>query len=330
VRLESARELKRELAGPPQLRGGLLPREMPGVSVPAGRTTDVGAAQPGIALGIAPHGPSDYRLAVRVQHRDLEAGERVAEIERTARGEVDVRYIGRVAKVAGPPDTRRTRPVQIGVSVGHFAITAGTVGAFVRLDGDGAPRLVSNNHVLADENRGTPGDEIIQPGRADGGRSGADRIGALERFVALETDGVNEVDAALATLDPGIEVDPEIPGIGRVSSLAAIEEVEAVVKRGRTTGRTEGRVSAIEVDNVVVEYSAGTLRFDDQVEISGTAQGPFSQGGDSGSMIVSDGAPEAVALLFAGSDQGGAEGYGVTFGNPMAVVFERLGIAGLW
>jgi hypothetical protein len=328
--LESVRELKRELAGPVELRGGLLPRETPGVSVPARRATELGAAQPGIALGIAPHGPGDYRLAVRVQHRDLHDSDRLAAIERAARGEVDVRYIGRVVKLAGPPLTRRTRPVEIGVSVGHFAITAGTVGAFVRINGDGAPRLLSNNHVLADENRGTPGDEILQPGRVDGGRSGADRIGGLERFVALERDGVNEVDAALAVLDAGIGVDPEIEGIGRVASLASIEDVEAVVKVGRTTGRTEGNVSAIEVDNVVVEYSAGTLRFDNQVEISGTARGPFSQGGDSGSMIVAGGAPEAVALLFAGSDQGGPDGFGVTFGNPMAVVFERLGIAGLW
>lgn len=306
MRLESARDLKRELL------------EAAGV---------LELAAPGLALGIAPaEGAGDYRLAVRVQ--GAEAAGRIAEIDRAARGEVDVRHIGRVV-AHSEPEAGRERPVGVGASVGHFAITAGSAGAFVRVEDDERPRLLSNNHVLADENRGSAGDEILQPGPADGGRSGADRIGALERFVELDVAGVNEVDAALALLDDGIEFVNEIDGSPLGQEPASAEEVEAVIKQGRTTGVTRGTVSAVEVDGVSVSFSAGTLRFDDQIEISG-AGGAFSAGGDSGSLIAEQATNRGVALLFAGSEGGGPGGAGVTFGNPLGTVFERLRVTRIW
>lgn len=330
VRLDSVRELKRELYEPLHVRGGLLPQDAPPVSVPAEHAAEVARVQPGIALGIAPRRPGDFRLAVRVQHRDLLNSARLDAINRAARGEVDLRYVGRLAKQHAGNATDRQRPLIIGASVGHYAITAGSIGAFVRLAGADVPRLLSNNHVLADENRGNPGDEILQPGRLDGGSSPSDRVGVLERFVTLEATAVNVVDAAMAVLDSGIDVDVEIPELGRIEDSVAPEEADHVVKMGRTTGKTEGRISAIEVDNVVVEFSTGALRFDGQIEVAGSQQGAFSQGGDSGSLVVTADAPRAVGLLFAGSDQGGPQGFGVTYANPVAAVFNHLGIDSLW
>jgi len=330
MHLDSVRELKRGLREPLRPRGAVSPQDAPAVSVPAERLRDVAPAQPGIALGIAPTAsPRDYRLAVRIQHRDLVDSARLAQIEDAARGEVDVRYIGRLLKQAHENDRRR-RPVPMGVSVGHYAITAGTIGAFVRLADDDRPRLLSNNHVLADENRGEPGDAIVQPGPLDGGQPIEDRIGVLERFVAVDPAAVNEVDAALALLDEEIEILAELEGIGAVEGLASAEEVERVIKRGRTTGLTRGSVTAIEVDNVVVDFSTGALRFDGQIEISGGGDVPFSMGGDSGSLIVEQDTRKAVGLLFAGSDQGGPSGTGVTYANPLTTVFERLSVVGLW
>jgi hypothetical protein len=311
MRLESVRELKRVLLGEDGEALGLP-----------------GAADGAIALGVAPAaGPGDYRLAVRVQGAEPSA-ERLALIDRAARGEVDVRRIGRVI-AQSEPGSGRQRPVEVGASVGHFAITAGSVGAFVRVEDDERARLLSNNHVLANENQGRRGDEILQPGPADGGRMGADRIATLERFVELDTAGVNEVDAALALLDDGIEFVNEIGGDPLASEPAAPEEVEAVIKQGRTTGLTRGSVSAIEVDGVSVSFSAGTLVFDDQVEISGR-DGAFSAGGDSGSLITDEATRRGIALLFAGSEQGGPGGTGVTYGNPLTAVFARLQITGVW
>jgi hypothetical protein len=67
------------------------------------------------------------------------------------------------------------------------------------------------------------------------------------------------------------------------------------------------------------------LRFDDQIEIEGAGSGPFSQGGDSGSLIVDDDLM-ALALLFAGGDQGGSNDQGLTYANPIQTVFDALGV----
>ncbi|HEC21790.1 MAG TPA: hypothetical protein ENI95_02605 [Chloroflexi bacterium] len=75
------------------------------------------------------------------------------------------------------------RPARPGVSIGHEEGTAGTLGCLVRRD----ERLfmLSNNHVLALLNRGTPGDPILQPGPSDGGTL-LDMIGELAEFVPLQ------------------------------------------------------------------------------------------------------------------------------------------------
>lgn len=99
-----------------------------------------------------------------------------------------------------------------------------------------------------------------------------------------------------------------------------------VHKVGRTTGPTSGRVTAFELDNVVVHYDLGNLRFDDQIEIEGAGDHPFSDGGDSGSLIVTDG-PEAVALLFAGGEYGGTNGLGSTYANPVNSVLQELRVS---
>lgn len=192
------------------------------------------------------------------------------------------------------------------------------------------PRILSNNHVLADENRGSVGDEILQPGVLDGGRTGTDRVGALERFVALDPAGVNHVDAALAVLDEDIEFDAALDGITATNRIASPEDVEDVVKCGRTSGLTRGGITAIEVDNVVIRFSTGVMRFDGQIEIATPDAGGFSRGGDSGSLVVDEVTGDAVGLLFAGGDQGGPHNTGVTYANPLAVVFERLAVTGLW
>lgn len=102
-----------------------------------------------------------------------------------------------------------------------------------------------------------------------------------------------------------------------------MDEGLLVQKVGRTTGETRGRVTAFELDNVVVEYDIGNIRFDDQIEIEGAGNDAFSDGGDSGSLIVDQNCG-AVALLFAGGDTGGSNGKGLTYGNPIQAVLDAL------
>jgi hypothetical protein len=53
--------------------------------------------------------------------------------------------------------------VPAGISIGHFRVTAGTLGCLVQ-DRDGNRFILSNNHVLADENKAEVGDVILQAG----------------------------------------------------------------------------------------------------------------------------------------------------------------------
>jgi len=327
MRLDSARALKAELlaqmtsAEAADLSAG-------GVwSMNARPMADVDPVARTLALGISRPTPGAYRLAVRIQRRGLENTQRLDTIRRRAKGEVDLRYVGHVVKQATPWEQTRKRPLRIGLSVGHYKITAGTLGAFVRPRKRGTLLLLSNNHVLADEDRAKKGDAILQPGAYDGGRNPADRVGTLDTAVKLKKTGANFVDCALAALAPKVTFQAAtLTGVGTLSAAAAppVEEIDLVEKLGRTTGHTRGRITAFELDNLVVGYDQGNLRFDGQIEIEGASTEPFSQGGDSGSLIFTSLGREAAALLFAGGDQGGSNGKGLTFANPIAAVFDRL------
>ncbi|HSH75737.1 MAG TPA: hypothetical protein VLA09_08650, partial [Longimicrobiales bacterium] len=75
------------------------------------------------------------------------------------------------------------RPVPIGVSTGHPSVSAGTIGARVT---DGTRLFaLSNNHVFAAVNDGRQGDNLLQPGAADGGRDPDDAIGTLYDYEPL-------------------------------------------------------------------------------------------------------------------------------------------------
>ena len=101
------------------------------------------------------------------------------------------------------------RPAPAGVSVGHFQITAGTIGGWARGSSGRRRRrllMLSNNHVLANSNAGQFGDSIIQPGRADGGVNPADRVAILERFVPINfaSGATNFVDCATGWCWPNL------------------------------------------------------------------------------------------------------------------------------
>jgi hypothetical protein len=284
-----------------------------------------------IALGIVAKGKNSYQLAVRVQTRALENGPQIEAIRKNAKGEADIRYVGRIFKRTIPVPWYRCRqqPLLIGTSIGHYTITAGTLGCFVSKGEKQQPRILSNNHVLAAENSGRKGDAILQPGRHDKGRGDKDTAGDLDSFIRLNQTGPNYVDCALASIRDGIPFEKGLlKGVGQISGTAnlPLPDNARVHKIGRTTGPTNGVVAAFEVDNLIVGYELGNLRFDNQIEIEGTdTNKPFSLGGDSGSLIYDD-ERKAVALLFAGSDQGGKRGKGLTYANPIDRVFGDLGV----
>jgi len=327
VKLDSARDLKHQLT-----RTLLHPltsgREALSLALAAQPRSDAAGHHRTIALGVARKGRSGFHLAVRVQRRELENGDEVERIRKRAKGEVDVRYVGRLVKRATPWHQKENRPLRVGGSVGHFRITAGTLGCFVTSRSDGSTFILSNNHVLADENRADVGDAVLQPGAVDGGKRPGATIGKLARFIALKKMAANVVDCALASVDSSISFNASnLDGLGAFEGMGAalLDPGTEVAKVGRTTGTTRGRVTAFELDNLIVGFDIGSLRFDDQIEIEGAGDEPFSDGGDSGSVIV-DADRMAVGLLFAGGDVGGANDRGLTYANPMLSVIDALDV----
>ncbi|MBI5094180.1 MAG: hypothetical protein HZB26_17285 [Candidatus Hydrogenedentes bacterium] len=287
-------------------------------------------ARPGaprtLVLGVSTRNGKDFALAVRVQHRAMEDSPEVELIKKKAKGEIDLRYIGAVRKRATPWYQKQQRPLLIGCSVGHYKITAGTLGAFVTPRGGGDVAILSNNHVLANENDAKKGDAVLQQAKDDGGKKATDTVATLDTFVKLKYSGTNFVDCATATLKNGIAANhTKLTGLGKLKGVSSVmvDEGQRVAKVGRTTGLTHGRVTAFEMDNVVIEYDAGNGRFDNQIEIEGDGHTGFCDGGDSGSLIVGSDL-RAVALLFADSDQGGANGKGLTYANPIRTVLDTL------
>jgi hypothetical protein len=261
----------------------------------------------------------------------------------------DVVQVGEIRALQARTD--RWRPAPGGVSIGHYQITAGTLGTVVR-DAVGGERLIlSNNHVLANSNDAQIGDAITQPGPIDGGHAISDKIATLERFIPIEFSSepsdcdtakwvadaanffarllssrsklvpvrenpaaVNQVDAAIARpVDDG-DLLNEILDIGEVSGTAEPKLAMGVRKSGRTTAFTAGQITVLEA-TIDVNYGEGRkARFEGQIVST-----PMSQGGDSGSLLVAGESLQAVGLLYAGSNQ-------ATIFNPIDEVLAALSI----
>lgn len=96
----------------------------------------------------------------------------------------DVVEVGRLEAHVDPRE--RFRPnIPAGASIGHYMVTAGTLGAVVFDRNTGEPLLLSNNHVLANSNDAVIGDAILQPGPTDHGVRPDDVVAKLHRFEKL-------------------------------------------------------------------------------------------------------------------------------------------------
>ena len=216
--------------------------------------------------------------------------------------ETDVIQVGEIKAldVEDAPDHKiKYRPAPGGVSIGHKDITCGTLGMVVKRNG--IIQILSNNHVLANENKAEIGDAIYQPGPYDGGTAD-DEIAKLSDFVPIEFNGgiipppsdcpianftikalnliagvfgrktrlqavipkataVNTVDCALAKPNKDEDVLTSILEIGKPSGEAEADVGMKVKKSGRTTGLNHSEIALI--DAVAnVGYSSGSAVFD--------------------------------------------------------------------
>ena len=263
----------------------------------------------GTAVGLLPNGTP----AVRVFLASGDVGGLPASFEGVP---VSPLVTGRFMARSDP--TKRMRPAPLGYSVGHFAITAGSIGARV-VDGAGNVYVLSNNHVLANSNGASIGDAIYQPGAYDGGTA-SDQFATLFAFKPIDFSGAaNTFDGAIArstTADLGF-ASPTDDGYGPPSAQifgdangdGLFDNVNdllglPVQKYGRTTKLTHGQITGINGTvtvcyEVLYIFCIKSATFTNQLIVDAAG---FSGGGDSGSLIVTDnGSLNPVGLLFAGS-----------------------------
>lgn len=228
------------------------------------------------------------------------------------------------------PDERKTRidPVVPGVSIAGVRQSAGTLGCIVYDAQTAAPYALSNWHVLQGPGAAV-GDEVNQPGPYDDNRAERNRLGVVVRSY-LGIAG----DCAVASIedrgfDPAqLELDV-VP-----QELGDPELGDPVVKSGRTTGVTHGRVARVDVIAKIDYGEAGPHEIG-CFEIARDparkpAGGELSDGGDSGSAWLFKAANGRPTRVLAGLHFAG-EGDGVDAADHALAclprsVFDKLGI----
>jgi hypothetical protein len=213
------------------------------------------------------------------------------------------------------------RPVQGGVSIAPCVRQySGTLGCVVQ--SNNIKYILSNNHVLADTNTLPLGSTISQQSIPDGGACPADVIASLSNFVPIVFNGQTPVDAAIAAIARGVNVDPRIMrDNGVVEKLIAPVTAPVlnmpVQKSGRTTGWTKAAtVRAIGL-TIVVAYPGGNSTIQNTFSAK-RVSGAFSMPGDSGSLITTDPGNQPVGLLFAGDNNF------TTYANNLSAVLTAL------
>jgi hypothetical protein len=278
-----------------------------------------------LAVGYSEKSKGDFQLELRVQRKQGAAYQRALSFKEQAKQEANIEEIPQIeipTKTAvfeagdKPRLVAYSRPLHIGLSVGHNDGGAGTLGAFVA-DGDGNECILSNNHVLAPTKEADAKDSIYQPGRPDQSPLRIQHlIARLSDATVLAKDIRNEADSAIAILVSGMNHESNKIPTGysypmegemitepndEASMLELLNKDEIVCKIGRTTGYTEGRISAVALDNVPVKTAMGNMLFDNVIEINWESQRkPFSLPGDSGSLVFTRSGRIAVGLHFAG------------------------------
>jgi hypothetical protein len=240
----------------------------------------------------------------------------------------DTLVVGELAALPCPGGATSdcSAPIPAGISVGHPAITAGTLGAYVQ-NQQGDYFALSNNHIFAAENTASIGDIVLQPGPGDGGSASnpSHLLGTLFAYEPISFchqvlgcgfGATNSIDAAIAAVDAEA-VQAEnfcgwTPQSTTVTESSLVLNVTQLKKCGRTTGATSGIVRVVNA-TVDVQMNQGVARFTGQIVTD-----YMSAGGDSGSLMVNQ-QNKPTALLFAGSDS-------ATVGIPINNVLDRFDV----
>lgn len=270
-------------------------------------------------------------------------------------GDSTVEYLqGASSEIGGTPPTARGKPFYVvrasdadryacggSVSLGN-ALDAGTMGALVQ-NVDGTLFGLSNNHVTGGCNYAPNQMPVMAPGVLDVSPLGFDprTLGYHEVSLPLVaglpgTANVAEnLDAALFKIkDEAAVSSMQGEAYDTPTTVEALIDDMVVEKVGRTTGHTAGKVVGLAHEPVGIHYNTqgvgysfvGQVYFDPVWVVEGKG-GPFSDHGDSGSLVtaVVQGQRVAVGLLIGGMK--GQQGRDFTFVVPIDAVLKRFGVS---
>lgn len=198
------------------------------------------------------------------------------------------------------PEQQQHRPLRCGLQIQNFDddsrqevfaggfIIVGSIGCFVQKNGQG-PFILSNNHVVAGENRGKTNDRILQSGNTS--FQTTELVAKLGQFVKIKfspvgatpADGTvifNDVDAGIARLTAGIDAKNAYlsgrSGFKTPTKPGAAVHDDAVSKVGRTTGPTRGTVTSVATIVGPITYDGKPAWFHNSIEIEGVNGSQFS------------------------------------------------------
>lgn len=241
------------------------------------------------------------------------------------------------------PEQQFFRPLACGHQIQNFDddvraghpqqgfIVIGTLGCFVLLSDDKTHSyILSNNHVVAGENRGLKGqDRILQQGSTSFQQM--QLAAMLTNFVKLEFSDegatiaddnivLNDIDAGVAQVQSDVVAGNgylPLRNLHEPKGTTTPQIGDKVLKVGRTTGLTRGAITQYPTIVGPVDYNGQSAWFRNSIEIEGEGGTMFSDRGDSGSVIIKDGTGEVVGLLYAGNGQ-------QTYACPIKTVLNQL------
>lgn len=195
------------------------------------------------------------------------------------------------------------------------AFEAGSLGGFFTF-GSNDIFGISNNHVLANFNDCSVGDKICKGGSEL-------VIGTLEYWIKLNNQK-NYLDVALFKLAAGILPCWTIPGSRVAPGIIRTginREKVYIVKNDGT--KKEGEISALFIGNTITfSLSGNAFPFTGLTEITPLGGQPFSDEGESGSVIFSEG--HDVLGILIGTIKDGSKSYYVPF------IHDNVGIKAVY
>jgi hypothetical protein len=238
----------------------------------------------------------------------------------------------------------------LGLSIGSHDGGTGTIGGFGTDLENSEINLISCYHVIGaspGERNAEKGASIYHPGPDDKSPTVANFVAELTNYPVLGERWKNKSDSACAKVLDGIECRgnyiPEgynLPFEGRQIHLLTSDEllpkVKKVYKIGKTTGITEGRITAYSIDRFTLAFKTEQKKiknflFNNILEISWLDDVLFADTGDSGGCVFTeiDDKLYAIGMVFANGHAKGVdekEYHKVTYACMMKNVLSDNGL----